>query len=85
MSVLLTFVPHLVELPQQVLGEVKGGETDPDGDGSFDPVHAQTFVESTYNPLLSHYLPHSAQDGAVGVARDSGGLHAPSYHVQRVR
>lgn len=82
---LLVCVAHLVQLPQHNLGEVKGGEADPDGDGPLDPVHAQTFVESAYKPLLSHDLPHGAQDGAVGVACDSRGLHAASYHVQRVR
>lgn len=76
---------HLVQLPQHDLGEVKGGEADPDGDGPFDPVHAQTFVEPACKPLLRHYLSHGAQDGAVRVACDSRGLHAASYHVQRVR
>lgn len=82
---LLICVAHLVQLSQQDLGEVKGGEADPDGDGPFDPVHAQTFVESTYNPLLRHYLLNGAQDGAVRVARDPRGLHAAPYHIQRVR
>lgn len=85
LSVLLICVTHLVQLSQQDLGEVKGGEADPNGDGPFDPVHAQTFVESTYNALLSHYLLNGAQDGAVCVTRDPRGLHAAPYHIQRVR
>lgn len=84
-AALLIGVAHLVQLPQHDLGEVKGGEADPHGDGPFDPVHAQALVESAYQPLLRHYLPHGAQDGAVRVACDSTRLHAASHHVQRVR
>lgn len=84
-SALLICVAHLVQLPQHDLGEVKGGEADPHGDGPFDPVHAQTFVEPAHQPLLGHDLPHGAQDGAVRVARHPRGLHAPPHHVQGVR
>lgn len=76
---------HLVQLPQQDLSKVEGGEADPNRNGPFDPVHTETFVESTDNSFLRHNLPHSAQDGAVSVARDTCSLHAASYHIQRVR
>ena len=64
---------------------VKGGEADPHGEGPFDPVHTETFVESADEPFLDHNLLHGAQDGAVRVTRDSRSLHAPPHHIQRVR
>lgn len=77
-------VAHLVQLPQENLSEVKGGEADAHRNGPFDPVHTETFVESTDSPLLRHDFPHGAQDGAVCVTRDPCSLHAASYHIQRV-
>lgn len=74
-----------MQLPQEDLSEVEGGEADAHRDGPFDPVHTQTFVESSDEPLLRHDLPHGAQDGAVSVTCDPRRLHAPSHHVQRVR
>lgn len=82
---LLICIAHVVQLLQQDLGKVKGGEADPDCDGPFDPVHTETFVESTDNSLLRYDLPHGAQDGAVRVAHDPCSLHAASDHIQRVR
>lgn len=77
-------VAHLVQLPQQDLSEVKGGETDSYRDGPFDPVHTKTFIESADHPFLCDNLPHGAQDGAVRVTRHSSSLHSAPYHVQRV-
>lgn len=82
---LSSHIAHLMQLPQEDLSKVEGGEADPHRNGPFDPVHTQTFVESTDNPLLRNNLPHGAQDGAVCVTRDSRSLHAPSHHIQRVR
>lgn len=73
-----------MQLLKEDLSKVECGEADPHRDGPFDPVHTETFVESPDNPLLWHDLPHSAQDGAVRVTRDSCSLHAASHHVQRV-
>lgn len=86
-SVLLlsSCIAHLVQLPQQDLSKVKGSEADPHRNGPFDPVHTETFVESTDSSLLIHNLPHGAQDGSVRVTHDSCSLHAASYHIQRVR
>ncbi len=78
-------IAHLMQLPQENLSKVKSGEADSNCNGSFDPVHAETFVESTNHAFLRHDLPHGAQDGAVCVTRDSCSLHAASHHVQRVR
>ena len=36
---------------QSVLTNVERGETDADGDRTFDPVHRQTFVQSTDDPF----------------------------------
>lgn len=77
-------VAHLVQLPQQDLSEVKGGEADPHRDGAFDPVHTKTFIESTDHPFLCDNLPHGAQDGAVRVTRHPSSLHSAPYHIQRV-
>lgn len=77
-------VAHLVQLPQQDLREVKGGEADSYRDGSFDPVHTETFIESADHPFLCDNLPHGAQDGAVRVTRHSSSLHSAPHHVQRV-
>lgn len=77
-------VAHLVQLPQQDLSEVKGGEADSYCDGPFDPVHTKTFIESADHPFLCDNLPHGAQDGAVRVTRHSCGLHSAPYHIQRV-
>lgn len=77
-------VAHLVQLPQQDLSEVKGGEADSYRDGPFDPVHTETFIESADHPFLCDNLPHGAQDGAVRVARHSGRLHPAPHHIQRV-
>lgn len=76
---------HLVQLPQEDLSEVKCGEADPDRNGPFHPVHTETFVQSTDDALLRHYLLHRSQDGAVRVACDPCCLHATPHHVQRVR
>ena len=78
-------VAHLMQLPQENLSKVKRREADPHCNRPLHPVHAETFVESTDEPLLRHDLLHGAQDGAICVTGDSGSLHAPSYHIQRVR
>lgn len=75
---------RLVQLKQQVVADVERGEADPHGDGPLQPVHAQAFVQSTHDPLLSHDRTHGPQDGGVRPSRDAGRLHAPAYHVQRV-
>lgn len=75
----------LVQLEQQVVGEVEGGEADPHGHRPLQPVHAQAFVQSPHQSLLSRDGAHGPQDGGVRPARDAGRLHAPSHHVQRVR
>lgn len=77
-------VAHLVQLPQQDLSEVKGGEADSYRYGPFDPVHTETFIESADHPFLCDNFPHGAQDGAVRVTRHSSSLHSAPYHVQRV-
>lgn len=84
-SLLSGRVAHLMQLPQENLSKVKGGEADPHRNGSFDPVHTETFVESSDNALLSHYLLHGAQDSTVRVTCDSCSLHAPPDHIQRIR
>lgn len=73
-----------MQLLQEDLSQVKGGEADPHCNGPFDPVHTEAFIESSDSPLLEHDLPHGAQDGAVRVTRYPRRLHAPPYHVQRV-
>lgn len=77
-------VAHLVQLPQQDLSEVKGGEADSYRDGPFDPVHTETFIESADDPFLCDNLPHGAQDGAVRMTRHSSSLHSAPHHVQGV-
>lgn len=74
-----------MKLLQENLSKVKGGEANPHRNRPFDPVHTETFVESADNPFLRDNLPHGAQDGEVRVTRDTRGLHAPSYYIQRVR
>lgn len=74
----------LVQLEQQVVGEVEGGEADSHGHRPLQPVHAQAFVQPPHESLLSRDGVHGPQNGAVGPARDAGRLHAPSHHVQRV-
>ena len=39
------------QLFQGVLTNVKRGETDANGDGAFDPVHRQAFIQSTDDPF----------------------------------
>lgn len=77
-------VVHLMQLEQKAVGDVKCGEAHAHGDGPFDPVHAQPFVQSTYDALPSHDLTHGPQNGAVRRARDASRLHASSHHIQRV-
>lgn len=77
-------VVHLMQLEQKAVGDVKCGETHADGNGPFDPVHAQPFVQSTYDALPSHDLPHGPQNSVVRRARDASRLHASSHHIQRV-
>ncbi len=74
-----------MKFAQQDLHEVEGHEADADGDGPFDPVHAQALVEAADHALLRHDLTHGARDAAVGVSGDAGRLHASAHHVQRVR
>lgn len=78
-------VVGLVQLEQQIMGDVIRGEADAHGDRALQPVHAQAFVQSTHESLLSHDGAHGAQNGAVRPARDAGRLHAPTHHVQWVR
>lgn len=78
-------IAPLLEFAQQDLHEVEGHEADADGDGPFDPVHAQALVEAADHALLPHDLPHGARDAAVGVSGDPRRLHASAHHVQRVR
>lgn len=75
----------LVQLEQQVVGEVERGEADSHGDRPLQPVHAQAFVQSPHQSLLSRDGTHGPQNGAIRPARDAGRLHAPSHHIQRVR
>ena len=75
---------HLMQLVQEVVREVKGGEADCHGDGPFDPVHAETFIEAPHHAFLLHDGPHGAQDRGVWVARYPSCLHPPADHVQRV-
>lgn len=77
-------VAYLVQLPQQDLSEVKGGEADSYRDGPFDPVHTKTFIESADYPFLCDNLPHGAQDGAVRVTHHPSSLHSAPHYVQRV-
>lgn len=77
-------IVRLVQLEQQVVGDVERGEADSHGDRPLQPVHAQAFVQSTHHPLLGHNRTHGPQDGGVGPARDAGRLHAPAYHIQWV-
>lgn len=78
-------VVHLVQLQQQVVRNVKCGEANSHCDGSFHPVHAQAFVQSTPDAFLLHDLAHGPQDGSVRGADHAGCLHAPAHHIQRVR
>ena len=78
-------VVRLVQLEQQVEGDVERGEADSHSDRPLQPVHAQAFVQSTHYPLLGHDGTHGPQNGGVRPAGDAGRLHAPTYHIQRVR
>lgn len=53
-------ITHLMQLPQENMREVKGGEAYSYRDGSFDPVHTETFIESTDNPFFRNNFPHGA-------------------------
>lgn len=73
-----------MQLPQEDLSEVKRGEADPHRYGSFDPVHAETLVESTDDALLRHNLSHCANDRTIRVTCDPRSLHTASDHIQGV-
>lgn len=49
-------LPHRIaqmdQLPQEVLDVIIRGEADPDGNGTLDPVHAQSLVETPDDTLL---------------------------------
>lgn len=74
-------VVRLVQLEQQVVGDVERGEADSHSDRPLQPVHAQAFVQSPHDPLLGHNPTHGPQNGGVRPARDTGRLHAPTYHI----
>lgn len=74
-----------LQVPQQDLHEVEGGEADAHGDGALEPVHAQALVEATHGALLPHDGTQRVHDGGVRVTHDPSRLHAPPHHVQRVR
>jgi len=80
-------VARLVAPVQHVVHGVERAEAHAHGDGALDPVHAQALVEATHDALRGHDVPHGAQDrapAATGGAEDTGRLHAPAHHVQRV-
>lgn len=78
-------IAHVMQLEQKALGDIKCGETKPNGNRAFNPVHAQSFVQSFDNSFLGYNHPHGAQDCAVRRAGHASRLHSPAHHVQRIR
>lgn len=78
-------VAHLMQFEQKAVHDVKCGEANSHSNRPFKPVHAQAFVQSMYNSLLCYDLTHCPQNCAVWWAGNAGCLHAPPYHIQRVR
>lgn len=76
---------RLMQLQQEAVRDVKRGEADPHGDGTFQPVHAQAFVQPPPDSFLRYDLAHRPENRGVGPPRHAGRLHAPPHHVQRVR
>lgn len=59
-------VAHLVQFEQKVVRDVERGEAYAHCNGPFNPVHAQAFVQSAYDSLMSYDRTHGSQNGAVG-------------------
>lgn len=73
------------ELSQEVLDVVVRGEADSDGDGTLDPVHAESLVETSDDALLPVNFTQCRPDRQIPigtVCRHAGGLHSPSDNVQ---
>lgn len=58
-------VAHLMQFEQKAVGDVECGEANSHSNGPFKPVHAQPFVQSTYNPFLCYDLTHSPENGTA--------------------